>query len=141
MESVAGALAAAAAGAHRIELCADLAAGGLTPSAGLIEAVRAAVSVPVFVMVRPRAGDFLYDESEFRVMQRDVQCAREAGADGVVAGTLLASGDVDRSRLAALVEAARPLPLTFHRAFDVCADPAAAIEVLAAAGVARLLTS
>ncbi len=141
VDAVEGARAAAVAGAHRLELCSSLVEGGLTPSAGLFAAVQAAVHVPVFVMVRPRAGDFLYDAGEFDVMLRDIRHLRAAGASGIVSGVLLANGQVDAARLRELVDAARPLPFTFHRAFDLVADPAAALEVLAAAGVARVLTS
>lgn len=141
VDALAGALAATTAGAHRLELCSNLEQGGLTPSSGLLESVLAAVRVPVFAMVRPRAGDFLYDDGEFDVMLRDVRHLRAAGAAGIVAGVLTADGQVDAVRLQELVAAAQPLPFTFHRAFDLVADPAAALEVLVAAGVARVLTS
>jgi len=141
VESVAGAYAAVVGGADRIELCAHLDAGGLTPSAGLCEAVCAAVNVPVVAMVRPRAGDFLYEGGEVDVMVRDIEALRAAGAAGVVTGALTADGDVDRRRVAEFVDVADGLPVTFHRAFDVCRDAAAAVEDLAAAGVTRLLSS
>jgi copper homeostasis protein len=141
VDAVAGARAAAAAGADRLELCASLVEGGLTPSRGAIDAVRAAVTLPVFAMVRPRAGDFAYDAGEFDVMLRDVAHLRAAGAAGIVTGVLRPDGHVDGERLRALVAAAGPLPVTFHRAFDLCADPAEALEVLVAAGVTRVLTS
>ena len=141
VESVAGAIAAANAGADRIELCTSLAEGGLTPSLGLFDAVRAAVRVPVVTMVRPRRGDFLYDASELDVMRRDIVRLKDAGTNGVVTGVLLANGHVDAARLRELVSAAAPLPVTFHRAFDLCADPRAAIDALVAAGVSRVLTS
>jgi len=141
VDSVAGAVAAAASGAKRIELCQGLVEGGLTPSLGLCEAVRAAVKIPVFAMVRPRGGDFLYERSEFEVMRRELQHLKAAGADGIVAGVLLASGELDEARMRELVAAAAPLPFTCHRAFDVCADAARAIETLVAVGAARVLTS
>lgn len=141
MDSVAGAVAAAASGAMRLELCQSLVEGGLTPSLGLCEAVRVAVTIPVFAMVRPRGGDFLYDRSEFDVMRRDLRHLRAAGVDGIVAGVLLASGELDEARMHELIAAAAPLPFTCHRAFDLCADPARAIETLVALGAARVLTS
>lgn len=141
VESVAGAIAAARGGADRIELCQALGDGGLTPSRGLLEAVKAAVALPVFAMVRPRGGDFLYDDGEFAVMRRDVAHLRDAGADGIVTGVLTAAGAIDREHLGALLAAAGGLPVTCHRAFDVCADPDAAIDALCALGVARVLTS
>ena len=141
VDSVAGAAAAAAAGAKRLELCQSLVEGGLTPSLGLCEAVRAAVKIPVFAMVRPRGGDFLYEHSEFEVMRRDLRHLRAAGVDGIVAGVLLASGELDEARMLELIAAAAPLPFTCHRAFDLCADPARAIETLVAVGAARVLTS
>lgn len=141
MDSVAGAAAAAASGAKRLELCQSLVEGGLTPSLGLCEAVRAAVKIPVFAMVRPRSGDFLYERSEFEVMRRDLQHLKAAGVDGIVAGVLLASGELDEARMRELIAAAAPLPFTCHRAFDLCADAARAIETLVAVGAARVLTS
>lgn len=141
VESVAGAMAAARGGADRIELCQALGDGGLTPSLGLFEAVKAAVPLPVFALVRPRGGDFLYDDGEFAVMRRDVAHLRAAGADGIVTGVLTADGAIDRQRFAALLAAAGPLPVTCHRAFDLVADPDAAIDALCALGVARVLTS
>ncbi|MFO1078494.1 MAG: copper homeostasis protein CutC [Planctomycetota bacterium] len=141
IDGVAGARAAAAAGADRLELCAELLVGGLTPSLGAFAAVRAAVAIPVFAMVRPRRGDFLFDADEFDVMLRDVALLREAGADGIVTGVLTADGAIDRERLARLCERAAPLPVTCHRAFDLCADPLAALEELVALGCARVLTS
>jgi copper homeostasis protein len=141
VDSVAGACAAAAGGADRLELCSSLAEGGLTPSAGLLTAVLAAVRVPVFAMVRPRAGDFCYDSGEFDVMLRDIEHLRAAGAAGIVAGVLQTDGHVDAARLRELVAAAQPLPFTFHRAFDLVADANAALDVMVAAGVTRVLTS
>lgn len=141
VDSAKGAGAAAAAGADRLELCSSLVEGGLSPSAGLLAAVRATVRLPVFAMVRPRGGDFCYDDGEFDAMCRDVVFLREHGADGIVTGVLRTDGDVDAERLRELVAAAAPLPVTFHRAFDCVRDPDAALETLIAAGVARVLTS
>lgn len=141
VDSVAGALAAATAGADRVELCHDLDAGGLTPSLGLFDAVRAAVRVPVFVMIRPRPGDFLFDPGEIAVMQRDVVHLRTAGAGGIVTGALRADGAIDGEAMRELIATAAPLPVTCHRAFDLCASAAPALDALIALGVARVLTS
>ena len=141
LDSVPSALAAEAGGARRIELCDNLVEGGTTPSAGAIELCKARLSIPVFVMIRPRGGEFLYDEVEFELMRRDIAHAKRLGADGVVFGLLTPDGRVDVPRTRALVEAARPLPVTFHRAFDVARDPDEALEALIEIGVARVLTS
>lgn len=141
VESVAGAAAAAAAGADRVELCCSLLEGGLTPSLGLLQAVRAAVSIPVFAMVRPRGGDFRYDPGEFDAMVRDVALLREHGADGIVAGCLRPDGTLDDARMQKLLDRAGPLPVTCHRAFDLCADPLATLATLQHLGIARVLTS
>ncbi|MGH7560454.1 MAG: copper homeostasis protein CutC [Gemmatimonadales bacterium] len=141
VDSVSGAAAAAAAGAGRLELCAGLVEGGTTPSAGLIGLVRSVVAIPVHVLVRPRAGDFLYDEAELAVMRGDLAAAAALGADGVVVGALDASGDVASDALRALIEAARPMAVTFHRAFDFARDPERSLDVLMTLGVERLLSS
>lgn len=141
VDSVAGAETAAAAGADRLELCSSLVEGGLTPSLGLFEAVREAVSIPVFAMVRPRSGDFLYDEHEFSVMQRDIELLGGSGADGFVTGLLTSDGDLDTPRLATLRKIAGRHPMTCHRAFDLCADPDAALVTLRQLGFERVLTS
>jgi copper homeostasis protein len=141
VDSVAGAKAAVAAGADRLELCASLHDGGLTPSAGLLDAVCTAVNVPVFVMVRPRRGDFLHDAAEFDTMRRDIRHAVARGAAGIVGGMLLADGHLDEARMRELIAAAQPLPFTCHRAFDLCADPVAALETLVTIGASRVLTS
>ncbi|MCK5941104.1 MAG: copper homeostasis protein CutC [Planctomycetes bacterium] len=141
VESVTGAYAAVVGGAERLELCSSLAEGGLTPSTGLCQAVCAAVQVPVFAMVRPRAGDFLYDGTEVDVMVRDIEALRDAGATGIVIGALTADGQVDHRRMKEFVDHADGLPVTFHRAFDVCRDADEALDVLCELGVTRLLTS
>jgi len=141
IDSVAGARDAVANGASRLELCAGLELGGLTPSLGLLDAVRAAVQVPVFAIVRPRAGDFLYDRDEFAVMLRDAQHLVAAGAHGLVTGALTAAGAIDAARLRELRAVAAALPFTCHRAFDLCVDGLRAIDDLVELGVTRVLTS
>ena len=141
VDAIDAASAAERGGAGRIELCGELLQGGVTPSAGLIGAVRARLRIPLFVLVRPRAGDFLYDADEVDVMHRDIALAKSLGADGVVVGALTADGDVDASIMKELIEAARPMQMTFHRAFDFARDQDSAIDALMQLGVDRVLTS
>ncbi len=141
VDSVESAQAAQGGGAERVEVCAGLWEGGTTPSAGVVAVCRQRLAIPLFVLVRPRSGDFLYSDAEFEVMRSDIAVARDAGADGIVTGALRADGTVDRERTAALVEAARPLPVTFHRAFDFTRDPAEALAAVAETGATRILSS
>ena len=140
-ENLAGVLAAGEAGTHRIELCSALAEGGLTPSLGLFRQAKARSKLPIHVLVRPRAGDFCYGGLELTVMSDDIAQFREAGAAGLVFGALTPDGALDLPAMKRLMAAAEPLPVTFHRAFDVCREPFKVLEQLIALGVARLLTS
>ncbi|MDF7760175.1 copper homeostasis protein CutC [Kosakonia cowanii] len=128
-------------GADRIEFCAAPKEGGLTPSFGALQAVREAVTIPVHPIVRPRGGDFCYREDEFRVLLADIARVRELGFPGVVTGVLNEDGEVDVARMEQIMRAAEGMAVTFHRAFDMCADPHQAVEILAQSGVARILTS
>jgi copper homeostasis protein len=141
VDSVASALAAERGGARRLELCDALFDGGTTPSAGMIAACKEAVSIPLFVMIRPRGGGFVYSDAERDVMRRDVVVARELGADGVVIGGLRPDGVIDLGLVRFLMDSARGLPVTFHRAFDLTPDLVASLASLAEAGVHRVLTA
>ncbi len=141
VDSVESAVAAQAGGADRVELCDNLMEGGTTPSAGAIEVARKLLDIKLHVIIRPRGGDFLYSDTEFEIMKRDIAAAKTLGVDGVVIGILEANGDIDTKRTAELIELARPMSVTFHRAFDVCRDPFKAVDELAAIGVDRILTS
>lgn len=141
VDTVHSARAAEGGGADRIELCDNLVEGGTTPSAGMIEECVARLGIPVFVIVRPRGGDFLYTSSEITVMLRDIAHAKTLGAAGIVAGALERDASISRTAMRELLIAAAPLPVTFHRAFDACRDPRAALEALVELGVSRILTS
>jgi copper homeostasis protein len=141
VESVEGAVAGERGGAHRIELCADLRLGGLTPPAALIQRVRDGTTLPIFVMIRPRAGNFVYSPQEFAQMRRDIADAKRLGMDGFVCGVLTGDRQVDVQRTRELIEVARPLPVTFHRAFDEVEDLDGALESVIEAGASRILTS
>jgi copper homeostasis protein len=141
VDSVASSVAAERGGARRLELCDALFDGGTTPSAGMIAACKEAVSIPIFVMIRPRGGGFVYSDAERDVMRRDVAAARELGADGMVIGGLRPDGTVDLALVRSLVRAAHGLPVTFHRAFDLTPDLETSVESLADAGVQRVLSA
>ena len=141
VEGVPGALAAAEGGAHRIELCAGLVEGGTTPSLGALGVVLERVRIDTTVLVRPRGGDFLYTPEEMEVMIRDVRSIRDAGAFGIAIGALARDGGVDEEAMAAVMEAAGPMSVTFHRAFDMARDPWRTLDTLVELGVDRILTS
>ena len=141
VESAAGAIASRQSGADRVELCANLVEGGTTPSTGTVRVVRRATEGGLFVMIRPRGGDFLYSETELLTMEHDIDAMKAEGVDGVVFGLLTPDGTVDVERTARLTKRARPLGVTFHRAFDMTRDPHAALEALIELGVDRVLTS
>ena len=141
VDSATGALAAERGGADRVELCDNLLEGGTTPSAGSITVARRGLKIGLQVIIRPRGGDFLYNEEEMAVMREDIRVAREAKADGVVIGCLTAEGEIDVERTRELMSLARPMNVTFHRAFDMCQDPRKGLEELIALGVDRVLTS
>jgi len=139
--SLASALAAQEGGADRIELCASLEVGGLTPSYAQIALTRERVRIPIYVLIRPRTGDFVYSDAEHETMLRDIEICVSLGCDGVVIGALDGSGSVDMDRCQALIAAAGPLGVTFHRAFDMSRDPETALEDIIALGCERVLTS
>lgn len=141
VENTDGLVAAQNAGADRVELCASLLEGGLTPSWGMILEAKALARIPFHVIVRPRGGDFLYSEIEFAAMLADVRALRDLGIAGVVVGCLTPDGQIDEPRMTSLVAAAGSLAITCHRAFDMTSDYREAIEALVRCGVHRVLTS
>lgn len=141
VESLDSALAAERGGADRIELCADLNHGGLTPSVTAMRKLHEELDIPVFAIIRPRGGNFVYSESEFAVMKREISVARDLGMEGVVLGILRGDSCVDVERTTELVQWARPLEVTFHRAFDSTPDLLLALEDVIATGTARILTA
>ena len=128
-------------GAHRIELCANLAEGGTTPSFGMLKHCREKFQVELYPMIRPRGGDFFYTEEEFKLMLDDAKLCKQLGCDGMVTGFLNRDGSIDVQRTSKIVEAVYPLGVTFHRAFDRCRDPFQAMEQLIEIGCERILTS
>jgi copper homeostasis protein len=141
VDSVESAVAAQAGGADRVELCDNLFEGGTTPSAGTIALARENLHLGLQVIIRPRGGDFCYSDIEYEIMKRDVEIAKSLGADGIVIGVLEPDGSVDTVRTQFLIELARPLNVTFHRAFDMTLEPFKALEELVELGVDRILTS
>jgi len=139
--SVASCIAAQEGGANRIELCDNLLEGGTTPSYATIALAREKVNIALYPIIRPRAGDFLYDELEFEIMKKDIQLCKQLGCEGVVIGLLTAAGKIDLPRTKELVELAWPMGVTFHRAFDMTDDPFQALEDVIASGCERILTS
>ncbi len=128
-------------GAGRIELCAGASVGGTTPTAETIAEVKAKVSIPVYAMIRPRGGDFLYNSDEIVQMFRDIDTCKQLGCEGIATGAHLADGNIDTGLLTKLVERAYPMKVTCHRVFDRCPDPFKALEDIVAAGCERILTS
>jgi len=128
-------------GADRIELCANLAEGGTTPSYAHIKKCRESFDIALFPIIRPRGGDFLYTKDEFEIMKNDIKLCKELGCEGIVIGLLNMDGTIDMTRTSELIELAYPLEVTFHRAFDRCKDPFVALEELIEIGCQRILTS
>lgn len=139
--SLTSALAAQEGGADRVELCDNMAEGGTTPSYGTILKARELLQLQLYPIIRPRGGDFLYNEEEFEVMYADLMMCKKLDCDGVVIGLLTADGNIDIERTNKLVEAAYPLGVTFHRAFDRCRSPFQALEDIIGCGCERILTS
>jgi len=139
--SFASAIIAERAGASRIELCTNLENGGTTPSYGQIKLVKEKLSIGVNVLIRPRAGDFLYNDEEWATIKEDVLFCKELNCDSVVFGALLPDGNVDTLKMQELIDLAAPMPVVFHRAFDRCVDPENALEDIISLGCIRILTS
>lgn len=139
--NIQSALTAANAGADRLELCENPFDGGTTPSYGTLKTVREKINIPVFPIIRPRGGDFLYDDEEFEVIKKDILLCKELGFEGLVTGILSTDGSIDIKRTAQLVELAYPLEVTFHRAFDRAKDPLQSLEDIIKCGCQRILTS
>jgi len=129
------------AGAHRIELCAELAVGGITPSYGLLKKVMHDLTIPVHVLIRPRSGDFTYSDVEFQIMKENILICKELGVTGIVSGVLKLDNTIDIERTKELVAVSEPMNFTFHRAFDWVANPIKEIKELEKIGVNRILTS
>ena len=141
MDSVESAINAEKGGASRLELCSNLVEGGTTPSLGLLRVIKERVRIPVFVMLRPRGGDFVYSKDDYQVMKEDLMLFKENGADGIVFGILTPDGDIDVTRSREIIQLSHPLPVTFHRAFDMVKDPVTSLNTLISLGADRVLTS
>jgi copper homeostasis protein len=141
VDTFGGAVSAQEDGVHRIELCGPLHEGGTTPSAGLIQRCSERLLVSMFVLIRPRAGDFVYSEDEIQIMAKDIAISKEFGADGVVIGALTPHGDVDADKLSRLIAVANPMRVGFHRAFDQLRDPDESLELLVSLQMDHILTS
>ncbi|XP_045189527.2 copper homeostasis protein cutC homolog isoform X1 [Mercenaria mercenaria] len=141
IDSVQSAIHAEKGGAVRVELCSNLMEGGTTPSIGMLKVIKRSVSIPVFVMIRPRGGDFIYTPKEFDVMYQDLCMLKEAGADGFVFGILNQDGSVEQEMCEELIDYAKPLPCTFHRAIDMTSNISEALEKVISLGFKRVLTS
>ncbi|XP_071827164.1 copper homeostasis protein cutC homolog [Apostichopus japonicus] len=141
VDSVESAISAEEGGATRLELCSNLFEGGTTPSLGLLQVIKGRCKIPVFVLIRPRGGDFRYSDLEIQVMRQDIQIFKAHKADGFVIGALSSDGHVDSSLCTELLALCKPLPVTFHRAFDMCQDPFIAMETIICLGFERILTS
>ncbi len=141
VESVQGVLAAEAGGADRAELCTGLAVGGLTPSSAAMRLAHERAKIPIMALIRPRAGDFCYSELELEQIRKEIRLAGECGMKGVVVGVLDTAGGVDAARMRELIALARPMQVTFHRAFDMTLDPRRSLETLIGLSVDRVLTS
>ncbi len=139
--SVLSAIEAEKGGANRVELCDNLYEGGSTPSVGMIFQAKQQTSIDVFPIIRPRGGDFLYSETEMLIMLKDIAVARQMGADGFVIGCLTPEGKVDYEKCSRLIESAKGLPITFHRAFDMCDDAFEALKTIKKLGIQHILTS
>lgn len=139
--SIAGALTAQAAGAHRLEFCENPEEGGTTPSYGALQLIKKKITIPVFPIIRPRGGDFYYSDEEFEIMQQDVLLCKSLGFEGVVLGLLDVNGNIDIPRTSLLVSLAYPMEVTFHRAFDRCREPLQSLEKVIECGCQRILTS
>jgi Uncharacterized protein involved in copper resistance len=141
VDTVGSAIEAQNAGADRVELCNNLSEGGTTPGIGTISSARNNLTIGLHVMIRPRGGDFLYSDLEYDIMRREIDKCGECGVDGIVLGILESKGTIDIERTAKLIEFARPMSVTFHRAFDMCSDPFKSLDDVIATGAERLLTS
>ncbi|MFC1545411.1 copper homeostasis protein CutC [Gemmatimonadota bacterium] len=141
IDSLAGALAASTGGADRVELCSGLVEGGITPGPGLIRHTVERAGIDCVVLIRPRGGDFLYSGDELLIMEDDIRTVKDTGAHGIATGVLTAEGKVDEDVMSRLIEAARPMEVTFHRAFDMTREPFEALDTLIGLGIDRVLTS